>query len=114
MRASFCAALQFLVAMVFFNTLGFSQSGQHSIYLDDIDRKADPCDDFYQFANGTWRAKNPIPASQTRWSRRLQSGDMTEDKLRDILEATASEKNAPKGSTEQIIADYYGACTGES
>jgi putative endopeptidase len=114
MRSFFCAALQLLVAVLLFTAAGLSQSGQHSIYLDDIDRKADPCDDFYQFANGTWREKNPIPASQTRWSRRWQSGDMTEDKLRDILEATASEKNASKGSTEQIIGDYYGACTDES
>jgi putative endopeptidase len=86
----------------------------HGIDLNDLDRKADPCDDFYQFANGTWRANNPIPASMVRWSKRWQSGETAKDKLRDILEPLAAEKNVSKGSTEQIIGDYYGACMDES
>ena len=36
----------------------------------DIDRTADACTDFYQFANGRWRTDNPIPAAMPRWSRR--------------------------------------------
>src|SRR3974390_1776302 len=94
-------------------TRGFAQS-LHSIEVTDLDRKADPCDDFFQFANGTWRANNPIPASMTRWSRRWQAGETSKDKLRDILEAVSADKNAPQGSTEQIIGDYYGACMDES
>ena len=86
----------------------------HGIDLNDLDRKADPCDDFYQFANGTWRANNPIPASMVRWSKRWQAGETAKDKLRDILEPIAAGNNAPKGSTEQIIGDYYGACMDES
>ena len=48
-----------------------------------------------------------------RWSRRWQAGETAKDRLRDILEATAAEKNAPKASTDQIIGDYYGACMDE-
>ena len=44
------------------------------VELGDLDRKAAPCDDFYQFANGAWRTQNPIPASMDRWSRRWQAG----------------------------------------
>src|SRR5689334_2385893 len=40
-----------------------AQSALHSIEVVDLDRKAAPCDDFYEFANGTWRVNNPIPAS---------------------------------------------------
>ncbi|MGB7641204.1 MAG: M13 family metallopeptidase, partial [Terriglobales bacterium] len=65
---------------------------------------------FFEYSNGTWRANNPIPASMSRWSRRWQSGENAKDRLHEILESAAADRNAPKGSTEQIIGDYYGAC----
>jgi len=93
----------------------FSQSTSlHGIDVTDLDRKAEPCNDFYEFANGTWRASNPIPASMTRWSKRWQAGEQSKEKLRDILEAAAADKSAPAGSTEKMIGDYYGACMDES
>src|SRR3982751_2604077 len=81
----------------------------HGVDITDIDRAADPCNDFFQFANGTWRAKNPIPASMSRWSKRWQAGETTKDKLNDILEEASKDTNAPKGSINQIIGDYYGS-----
>jgi len=89
-------------------------SALRGIDVTDLDRKADPCTDFYQFANGTWRANNPIPASMTRWSKRWAAGETSKDKLKELLEDAARDKNASKGSTEQIIGDYYGACMDES
>jgi putative endopeptidase len=89
-------------------------SSLHGIDVADLDRKAAPCNDFYEFANGTWRASNPIPASMTRWSKRWQAGEQSKEKLRDILETAAADKTAPVGSTEKMIGDYYGACLDES
>ena len=92
---------------------GVTQS-LHSVDLSDLDRNANPCDDFFQFANGTWRANNPIPASMARWSRRWQAGESAKDRLHEILEAASANQSAPKGSTEQLIGDYYAACMDES
>jgi putative endopeptidase len=80
----------------------------------DIDRKVDPCTDFYDFANGAWRAANPIPASMPRWSRRWAAGEASKDRLKLILEEASMAKDQPKGSIEQVIGDFYGACMDEA
>lgn len=106
-----------MLLAVLFTSASFSiaqSSSLHGIDVTDLDRKVQPCDDFFGFANGTWRANNPIPASMTRWSKRWQAGENAKDRLHEILEAAAADKSAPKGSTDQIIGDYYGACMDEA
>src|SRR5579859_7565662 len=96
--------LRVAAVIVWFSSLAFSQSSSlHGIDTGDLDRKADPCTDFYEFANGTWRADHPIPSTMVRWSRRWESGETTKDKLKDVLETAQQDKRAAKGSTDQII-----------
>src|SRR4051812_50166936 len=39
-----------------------------SVEVDAVDRKADPCVGFYQFACGGWGAKNPVrPDRRSFW-----------------------------------------------
>ena len=90
------------------------QSGQHGIQVGDLDRTADPCTDFYQFANGAWRAANPIPASMTRWSRRWAAGELSKDQLKTILDDVSSRHDWPRSSVEQLIGDFYGSCMDEA
>jgi len=115
MSRSRIALLMLLFSSLFLPHPLFSQAASlHGIDVTDLDRKADPCNDFYEFANGTWRANHPIPASMERWSKRWAAGESSKDKLKEILETAVADKSAPKGSTEQIIGDYYGACMDES
>ena len=79
----------------------------------DIDRKVDPCTDFFAFSNGRWRAENPIPASMPRWSRRWAAGEATKEQLREILEQAAAAK-AQRGSIEQLTGDFYAGCMNEA
>src|SRR3954470_19480758 len=87
---------------------------QHGVELSDIDRAADPCGDFFEFANGAWRKANPIPPSMQRWSRRWQAGEVNKERLRDILEDLAKKTDWPAHSVEQIVADDYASCMDEA
>ena len=103
-----------LLAFTLSCPLLFSQTAtRHGVDVSDIDRAADPCTDFAQYANGDWHKRNPIPASMTRWSRRWQAGEVAKDRLKEILESI-DPAAAAKGSTEQIIGDYYRSCMDET
>jgi endothelin-converting enzyme/putative endopeptidase len=86
----------------------------HGISAGDINRKADACNDFFDYANGTWRKENPIPDYMDRWSRRWQSGELNKEHVRSILEEVSARRDWPAGSAEQLSGDYYGACMDES
>jgi putative endopeptidase len=83
------------------------------IETGDLDRSVAPCSDFYEFSNGAWRAANPIPPSMVRWSRRWAAGEAAKDQLKAILDEVSASTAWPKGSVEQLVGDYYAACTDE-
>jgi endothelin-converting enzyme/putative endopeptidase len=49
-----------------------------------------------------------------RWSRRWEAGESSKERLKGILEQAAAAKDAPKGSVDQLIGDFYGACMDEA
>ena len=61
------------------------QAALKGIETADMDRSVKPCENFFDYSNGAWRANNPIPAYMDRWSRRWQAGELNKDQLRKIL-----------------------------
>ncbi len=90
---------------------GAQQAALKGIETADLDRSVKPCDDFFNFSNGTWRAQNPIPSSMDRWSRRWKAGEDNKDLLRKILDEVSADAAQPKGSPAQLTGDFYAACT---
>jgi putative endopeptidase len=81
-----------------------------SFNLADLDTTCKPCQDFFQFANGGWIKRNPIPPEYASWGRFNELQNKNQEVLRQILEVAAQDKAAAPGSIDQKIGDFYAAC----
>ena len=91
-----------------------SATTQKAIEAGDLNRSVDPCTDFYEYANGTWRAQNPIPTGKPRWSRRGVARDANKQNVRALIQELASKPDWPAGSPEQLVGDHYASCMNEA
>jgi len=80
--------------------------------IANIDKSADPCVDFYQYACGGWMAKNPIPPDQSLWGRSSELTERNRAILQNILEKSASTGHK-RTDIEQKIGDFYASCMDE-
>ncbi len=70
-----------------------------------MDRKANPCTDFFQYANGKWLADNPIPADRSRYS---AYDEVMERNLRDLKAIVEEAGKADKQSgAVRLVGDFY-------
>jgi putative endopeptidase len=88
------------------------QLGKSGLDLGAMDTNVSPCTNFYQYACGNWRAKNPIPPDQSRWARFNELAERNLKIEREILEK-AAQPSPDRSAIDQKIGDLYGACMDE-
>src|SRR5258708_40110755 len=99
-----------LLCAILLCTPAFAQgASQKGVQVGDIDTKGDPCTDFFQFANGKWRAGDPIPPSLVRWGRRWEAGEDAQEQLQGILGDGSPTKDWPPGSRGGLITEHFGS-----
>ena len=83
------------------------QAETHGLDPADLDRSANACVNFFQFADGGWVAKHPIPAAYPSWGTFNYLLNRNQDVLHQILDEASADRSAAPGSNQQKIGDYY-------
>jgi putative endopeptidase len=90
------------------NGPGEPKAPMRGLDLSAIDKSAEACTDFYQYACGNWLKGNPVPSDQVRWTRSvslLQERNLYE--LRQDLDRAATKPASP---LEKKYGDFFAAC----
>jgi putative endopeptidase len=74
-----------------------------------VNRRVDPCNDFYDYACSAWRDSHPIPPDRAAMSvyGEIEQSDRS---IEQSIAEEAARSNAPAGSPEQRVGAYYSAC----
>ncbi len=75
----------------------------------NVDTTADPCTDFYEYADRKWLAAHPIPPDQVDWGVGSQLQLWNETVLLQSLRQNSSD-NPKRSPNEQRVGDFYFAC----
>ena len=104
----FVTALAVLISM---SGAAFAQS--KGFDTKRMDTTVDACNDFFQYANGTWLKTTEIPASESRWGTFNILANNNNTMLKQVLDEAARSK-AAAGTDAQLIGDFYSSCMDEA
>ena len=99
------------ICVVFINCKNSTQTNTSSkpdVLASVMDTTVKPADDFFDYANGGWIKKNPIPADESGWGLFQVIPDENLKRIRDI-NLEAAQTTAAEGTAEQKIGSFWKA-----
>src|SRR3954468_6694667 len=108
LRAAFLAVLggSLCIAVVAQN----GSTGDKGFDISRMDNKTMACDNFYEYANGTWLKNTVVPAAFPTWGSFDILSENNRKTLHDILEDASKNRTVAAGTNEQKIGDFYATC----
>jgi putative endopeptidase len=76
------------------------------VLKEDLDTTVNPAADFFDYANGGWIKKNPIPGDQAAWGIGNLVIEENLNRLKEIADK-ALKANAATNTPEQQIGDFW-------
>ncbi|MDQ5870928.1 MAG: peptidase M13 [Acidobacteriota bacterium] len=81
--------------------------GKWGVDLEGMDRSVKPGDDFFKYVNGKWAATTQIPPDKTSFGAFAILRDLSEVRVRALLDRWAADKTLKPGSDEAKVAAVY-------
>jgi putative endopeptidase len=106
MRLHRLALLPILVALSGAALAAGAAAPGDALHLSWRDTRANPAQNFYEFANGGWQKSHPIPAAYSSWGAFNILQIRNEKIMRQLIEE-AARAHAPPGSAAQKVGDFY-------
>jgi putative endopeptidase len=107
MRSFLRLSTAFLILFSFSNAALAQSKGFDTSRMDT---SVEACNDFYQYANGSWLKTTKIPAEYPSWGSFTIVYENNQNVLKQVVENAAKTTNAAKGSDTQLVGDYYASC----
>ncbi|MGI8555298.1 MAG: M13 family metallopeptidase, partial [Pyrinomonadaceae bacterium] len=101
-----------LTVLLSFLTVAMAQSSGFD--TSRMDTSADACNDFFQYANGTWLKNTNIPADRSRFGSFDILSDNNQAVLHNIVDTAVKDTGSAKGSNDQLVGNYYSSCMDEA
>jgi putative endopeptidase len=93
------------ITALFIAGSAFSQANNLVIEANTMDRSADPCSNFYQYAYDKWLANHPVPADRARYGAYDEVSERNLTAHKNIIE-TAAKSNSAYPSTQKVGTFY--------
>ncbi|HYH06158.1 MAG TPA: M13-type metalloendopeptidase [Thermoanaerobaculia bacterium] len=81
--------------------------GTWGVDLEGMDRTVKPGDDFFRFVNGNWAKTTTIPADRTSYGAFVLLRELSEARVRAILDRWAADQKLKSGADEAKVAAIY-------
>lgn len=95
-----------LFSLVVMTSCTKKQTSVQDPLVSNRDTLVNPSDDFFNYANGGWFKKHPIPSSERSNGIFRMIQDTINNQIKSICE-TSADAGAEKGSNKQKIGDFY-------